>query len=141
MRYLSIDIESTGLEEDSLIIEFAAVPFDSTTGEIREDLAMSFLIQCPDFNTLEPTLNDFVKENNKELIQEAFVYGLTKDEVKTEIVNYLENEDIKNYFGGNKIVLFGKSLSSIDLPFLSRDLGFDFMKNNFDFSKKAGGNA
>ena len=30
-------------------------------------------------------------------------------------------------------MLFGKTLNSIDLPFLKRDLGYDFMNKYFDY--------
>ena len=38
MKYLSIDLEATGLAQDDLIIEFGMIPFCTETG-VREDLA------------------------------------------------------------------------------------------------------
>ena len=34
MKYLSIDIEATGLREKDFIIEFAAIAFDTNDGKI-----------------------------------------------------------------------------------------------------------
>ncbi len=57
---------------------------------------------------------------------------------KDELQAYLDHDDIKQYFFNSttnpkkeKIILFGKSMNAIDLPFLTRDLGANFMKYNF----------
>ena len=42
MKYLSFDLEATGLEEDALIIEFAMVPFCTSTKKIEESLSKHF---------------------------------------------------------------------------------------------------
>ena len=60
MKYLSIDIEATGLDEDCLVIEFAMIPFDSKTKEIADQYAKSFYVQCPAFEDLKPKLNPWV---------------------------------------------------------------------------------
>ena len=44
MKYLSFDIEATGLEKHDLIIEFAMIPFCAKTREFNEDLKKHFFI-------------------------------------------------------------------------------------------------
>jgi oligoribonuclease (3'-5' exoribonuclease) len=131
MKYLSFDIEATGLEEDCLLIEYAMVPFDAKHRIIEHDLAYETYIQCPSFEELKPQLNPWVIENNKTLIEKAHSQGIPMEQFKQELINYLESEKIKKYFNNETIILFGKSMSAIDLPFLTRDLGWDFMRKYF----------
>lgn len=130
-RYLSSDIESTGLTPECRILEFSCVPFDVTTQTIREDLAFSAVIKCPSFEELEPELSDWVKNNNKPLINRSHQEGISMDEFKARLTAYLESPVVKEFFAGKRIIIFGKSLSSIDIPFLTRDLGWDFMNKYF----------
>lgn len=131
MRYLSFDLEATGLEQDALIIEFAMVPFDSDTGVIEYELERQYYIQCPSFEELKPKLSSWVIEHNEQLIKTAHSKGLPMEKFRNELENYFEDKQIKDYFGGDKIKLFGKSISAIDLPFLNRDLGWDWMNKYF----------
>lgn len=131
MRYLSFDIEATGLKENDYVIEFGMIPFDAHSLTLEESLARQFLIKCPAFEVLKPNLDNWVIENNKNLIENACQKGIPLLEFKNNLKNYLESIEVKNYFGNRKIILFGKSMNSIDLPFLSRDLGFDFMRSYF----------
>ena len=133
MKYLSFDIEATGLREFDYIIEFAMVPFDTATQTLEENLARSYYIKCPTYKELEPKLDPWVIEHNKELIIKANSEGLAMASFKNELQAYLESAPIKDYFASteSKIILFGKSMNSIDLPFLNRDLGFDFMRRYF----------
>lgn len=131
MRYLSFDLEATGLEENARIIEFAMVPFDTSDFTINHDLEKQFYVKCPSFEELEPDLNPWVREHNKEIIQKAHSEGVSHAEFKSIMENYLNSEEVKDYFGGEKVVLFGKSISAIDLPFLNRDLGWEWMNKHF----------
>ena len=131
MRYLSIDIEATGLNENDLIIEFGMVPFCADRAEVAEDLSWHTFIRCPSFEELRPKLDTWVIEHNRELIQKAHREGIGLGQLKLELEKYLASKPVKDYFGDEKITLFGKSLSAIDLPFLNRDLGFDWMRNYF----------
>lgn len=131
MRYLSIDIESTGLDEDCHIIEFAAVPFCSHEGTLEKSLSKRWLVKCPPYKELEPKLDLWVRENIRPLIEEASTKGSPLTQFKSEFQSYLESHQITQYFNGKKIVLFGKSMNAIDLPFLNRDLGWDFMRKYF----------
>lgn len=132
MKYLSFDIEATGLDEKDLIIEFAMVPFCSTTKEINKNLQKHFYVKCPSFEELKPKLNQWVIDHNRELIEKAHRDGITINAFKDELINYLESDEVKNYFDNKKITLFGKSVSAIDLPFLNRDLGWEFMRKYFE---------
>ena len=131
MKYLSFDIEATGLEENAHIIEFGMVPFDTETGTIEHSLSKHYFIKCPSYEELEPNLNEWVKKHNKELIETAHSSGISMEEFKTEFESYLNSKEIKSYFENQRIMLFGKSISAIDLPFLNRDLGWEWMNKNF----------
>lgn len=131
MKYLSFDLEATGLEENAYIIEFAMLPFDTETKILNTDLQKHFFIKCPAYTELEPNLNDWVKKNNKSLIEKAHAAGIDLQVFKTELEKYFESKEVKDYFGPEKIVLFGKSISAIDLPFLNRDLGWEWMNKYF----------
>lgn len=131
MKYLSFDLEATGLEENAYIIEFAMVPINAQTKEIHEELGKQFFVKCPSFEELEPNLNPWVKENNKELIIKANAEGVSLEEFKKILEDYLASEKIKSFFENKRAVLFGKSISAIDLPFMTRDLGWEWMDKHF----------
>lgn len=131
MKYLSFDIEATGLEQHDLIIEFAMIPFDASTRTLNHQLKRHFYIKCPRFDQLKPSLNQWVIDNNKNLIDKAHYEGVELDHFKQELINYFQSEEVKNYFNNQKIILFGKSMNAIDLPFLNRDLGWEFMRSYF----------
>lgn len=132
MRYLSFDIEATGLAENCLMIEFAMIPFDAETLTLEESLQYSTFIKCPSFEELRPALDPWVVQHNEGLIRKAHETGLPLAEFKEVLKTYLESPAVKSYFGNSKIILFGKSMSAIDLPFLNRDLGWDFMRKYFN---------
>lgn len=131
MKYLSIDIESTGLHQDCHIIEFAMIPFDAETKVLEVALAKSYLIQCPPYQELKPKLDPWVQEHMSPLIIKAHEQGIQLSQFKEELTAYLHSPLVKNYFKGEKITLFGKSMNAIDLPFLNRDLGWDYMRTYF----------
>lgn len=134
MRYLSIDIEATGLAENDYIIEFGMVPFCTESKKVEDSLARNYFIKCPSFEELKPRLDKWVIEHNEMLIHKAHVTGLHLDSFKDELETYLISREVKNYFKNDrneKIILFGKSMSAIDLPFLTRDLSWEFMRKYF----------
>jgi oligoribonuclease (3'-5' exoribonuclease) len=131
MKYLSIDIEATGLAENCQIIEFAMIPFDTQLKRLEDSLARSVYVHCPSFEDLRDQLDPWVREHNEKIIRKAHAEGLMQSEFKEYLKKYLESEEVRNYFGNQKIILFGKSMTAIDLPFLNRDLGWDFMRKYF----------
>ena len=131
MRYLSFDIEATGLGERDFMIEFAALPFDASTGVLEEALAWQALIRCPSFEKLRPRLNPWVVENNRSLIERAHSEGMTVEAFREAVTRYLKSSSLVEYFGGEKPILFGKSVASIDVPFLKRDLGWLWFEEHF----------
>ena len=131
MKYLSIDIEATGLNENCQIIEFAMVPFDTQFMRLEESLARTMYIHCPSFEDLKDSLDPWVREHNEKIIRKAHSEGMMMSEFKEFLVKYLESKEVREYFGPGKIVLFGKSMTAIDLPFLTRDLGWEFMRKYF----------
>jgi DNA polymerase-3 subunit epsilon len=134
MRYLSIDLEATGLNENDYVIEFGMIPFCTEEQKVDESLARNYFIRCPSFESLKPRLDPWVIEHNEQLINKAHQFGMQLDTFKDELETYLTTKEVKNYFKNEnkeKIILFGKSMSAIDLPFLTRDLGWDFMRKYF----------
>ncbi len=134
MKYLSFDLEATGLDEQDIIIEFAMAPFCTETKYISKELSIHYYLKCPTFETLKPKLNEWVIENNEKLIRKSAKEGISLIEFKQNLTNYLESDQIKNYFDleeNKKIILFGKSMNSIDLPFLTRDLGWSYLRSFF----------
>ena len=120
-----------GCDQDDYLIEFAAIPFDSSGQTLEESLAWETLIHCPSFEQLRPRLADWVLENNRELIEKAHQRGISLEQFRQKLADYLTSPAIEEYFGGGKIVLFGKSVASIDIPFLKRDLGQDWFEKHF----------
>ena len=131
MKYLSIDLEATGLAENCQIIEFAMVPFDTQFKRLEEPLARSVYIHCPSFEDLKDSLDPWVREHNEKIIRKAHSEGMMMSDFKVYLQKYLESPEVKEYFGPGKIVLFGKSMTAIDLPFMTRDLGWEFMRKYF----------
>ena len=131
MKYLSIDLEATGLGENCQIIEFAMIPFDTQLKRLEDSLARSVYIHCPSFEDLRDTLDPWVREHNEKIIRKAHSEGLMMSEFKEFLAKYLESPEVRSYFGNQKIVLFGKSMTAIDLPFMTRDLGWEFMRKYF----------
>lgn len=131
MKYLSFDLEATGLEEDAYIIEFAMIPFCTETRTLEHDLAKQFYVHCPSFEELKPNLSSWVIENNKQLINTAHQTGQSLTEFRKTMDDYVNGPKVRKYFNNEKIVLFGKSISAIDLPFMNRDLGWEWMNQYF----------
>lgn len=134
MRYLSIDIEATGLNEHDYMIEFGMIPFCTENRSLEESLAKNYYIKCPSFESLKPRLDPWVIEHNEQLINKAHKDGMEIDIFREELEVYFERKEVKDYFRNDKkekIILFGKSMSAIDLPFLTRDLSWEFMRKYF----------
>lgn len=135
MKYLSFDLEATGLAENDLIIEFGMVPFDTENGQLESSLEFHTFVKCPSFEDLKPRLDQWVIEHNEGLINTAHSTGIEMSVFKDKLIEYFESEKVKNYFevsDRNKITLFGKSMNAIDLPFMNRDLSWLFMRKYFD---------
>jgi oligoribonuclease (3'-5' exoribonuclease) len=131
-KYLSFDLETTGLKDTDYIIEFASIPVDVNTGEIRKDLSFHRYLKCPTFEELKPNLGKFVIENNESLIRKANKDGVSKEEFLTDFLEYLESSKMKEFFDNQLPTILGKSLSALDLPLLSRDFGRDsFLRKYF----------
>jgi oligoribonuclease (3'-5' exoribonuclease) len=131
MKYLSFDLEATGLAEHDLIIEFALVPFCAQTKTLAENLSKHWFIKCPSFEELKPNLDQWVIDHNKELIDKAHTEGTEIEQFKIELSEHLNTPEMKEYFNNQKIILFGKSMNAIDLPFMTRDLGWNYMRDHF----------
>lgn len=130
-KYLSIDTEATGLEEGAYLIQLAFVPIDSAARVVRSDLSVETLIQCPSFEALKPKLNPWVIEHNEGLIRNAHEKGIPLSELKNFVARYMESEPIRQFFKNERPAFFGKSLSALDIPLLTRDLGKPFMEKYF----------
>ena len=130
-KYLSIDTEATGLEEKTHLIQIALVPVDAADTKVWEELATETLVACPSFEDLKPTLNPWVIEHNERLIRDASANGIAPSALRRYVSDYLERPRVKAFFGGERPVLLGKSLSALDIPLITRYLGHDFMQERF----------
>ena len=131
MRVLALDVETTGLQRDSHLIEFAMVCVDITERKIYKDMSYETLVKCPSYETLEPVLCNFVKNHNKNLIKEAHFDGLSPEDLKSEILDFLHSDKVTEFFGNKPPKLFGKSLCGVDIPMLNLYFGSDFFRRNF----------
>lgn len=134
MRYLSIDIEATGLNENDYIIEFGMIPFCTDNRTLETSLEKNYYIKCPSFESLKPRLDPWVIDHNESLIKKAHSQGMEIYDFREELELYLQRKEVKEYFKNErneKIILFGKSMNAIDLPFLTRDLSWEFMRKFF----------
>jgi oligoribonuclease (3'-5' exoribonuclease) len=130
-KYLSIDTEATGLEEDNYLIQFAFVPVDISAKTVRLDLGQEVYVHCPSFEELKPKLNPWVLENNESLIRKAHADGLKPLDFRTFVTQYMESKPITDFFGDSRPVLLGKSLSALDIPIMHRYLSRPFMDKYF----------
>ena len=131
-KYISIDLEATGLDQNDLIIEFAAVPVCSESRKVDHANSFHTYIECPSFEELLPNLNPWVAEHNKELIIKSHEEGISLDNFNNQFFDYLKSSELNDYINKDrKFVLLGKSLNAIDLPFLNRDLGWQQMRDHF----------
>lgn len=130
-NYLSLDTEATGLTKECVLIQLAFVPVDNRNRRVATELGREWLVHCKSYEELEPTLNPWVRENNKTLIQKAHGQGLPIDKLKEEVVAYLTSAPIKALFGNSRPVILGKSLSALDIPLLQRTFGEEFYQKYF----------
>jgi hypothetical protein len=130
-RYLSLDTEATGLEEKCVMIQLAVVPVDVTTGQVLTEHGKEWLLACPDFDELKPTLNEWVLKHQEGLIRKAHAEGIAMDKCRDELTAYLKSKPIHDFFNGERPVLLGKSMSALDIPLLTRSFGWDYMQKTF----------
>lgn len=130
-KYLSIDTEATGLTEECLLIQLAFVPVDTDKKTVAREHGIEWLVQCPSFEDLKPSLNPWVVENNETLIRNASAHGVPPDQLADKVHAYLTSAPIKAIFGDSRPIFLGKSLSALDIPLLTRTFGEDFMHAHF----------
>lgn len=126
-KYLSLDTEATGLEEHCVLIQVAVVPVDGDKKLIRHDLGREVFLHCPTFEELKPTLNEWVVKHNEGLIRRANKEGLSHEAFKKWLEDYFNSEPVREFFGKDRPLLLGKSLSALDIPLLTKTLGKAFM--------------
>ncbi|MBY0369162.1 hypothetical protein K2X33_00650 [bacterium] len=129
-KYLSLDTEATGLTEECVLIQLAFVPVDTEKGVAR-DLGVEWLVQCPSFEDLKPSLNPWVVENNETLIRDASEHGVPPEALAEKVDAYLKSPPLKAFFGDNRPAFLGKSMSALDIPLLHRTFGEEFMQSHF----------
>ncbi|MEK6625405.1 MAG: hypothetical protein AABY86_10575, partial [Bdellovibrionota bacterium] len=94
MRYLSIDLEATGLREHDSIIEFAMAPFCTIDKTIATTLCRSVYVKCESFDSLKSTLDPWVIEHNEKLIRCAHSEGLSLIDLQKFLFDYLTSPEI-----------------------------------------------
>jgi hypothetical protein len=130
-NYLSIDTEATGLKEGHYMIQLAFIPVNIAEGKVHHELGREWLVKCPTFEELDPRLDSWNREHNKELIIKANKGGVLPEALPGIVSQYLEMPEMKAIFGGKRPVLLGKSMSALDIPMLKRYLGWDFYEKYF----------
>lgn len=130
-KYLSIDTEATGLEENCLMIQLAFVPVDAKNRVVDESLGREILIYCPSFEELKPNLNEWVLQHNEGLIRKAHAEGVKPEALKKIVTDYMEQPAMKKFFGNERPLLLGKSMSALDIPLMNRYFGKAFMEKYF----------
>jgi DNA polymerase-3 subunit epsilon len=131
MKYLSIDIEATGTHSHCQMIEFAAVPFDSSNHTIYHEEAFHRYLFVPAWDKISPTLDPWIIEHMKDVLIKAHEEGIPLERFQKDFHRQLQSPSWKQLFGTEKITLFGKSLNALDIPFLKRDLGDQFFDLHF----------
>lgn len=130
-KYISIDTEATGLEEDTHLIQLAFVPMDTETGTIALELGWETYIKCPSWEELLPRLNPWVIEHNEQLIKNAHSQGIEPTSLKSAVGAYMEKDAVRQFLGKDRPPFLGKSLSALDIPLMQRYLGRAFMDKYF----------
>ena len=130
-QYLSIDTEASGLKEGNYMIQLAFVPVDAARRRVYHELGKEMLVKCPSFEELEPKLDAWNLEHNKDLIIKAHRDGVTGEMLKQIVRDYLASPEVTSIFNGKRPVILGKSLSALDIPMLKRYLGWDMYEKSF----------
>jgi len=136
IKILSYDTETLGLEDPfnsvNQIIEFAMVAATVTID--KDDINLEIfpttfrrVIKCPSFDVLKPNLTPWVMEHNKTLIDEAHLKGISDEDFKDDLDDYLTYVTI-DLFDTEPILYLGKSMQSLDAPLLHKHLGWDFIQ-------------
>lgn len=126
-HYLGIDTETTGLEDDCLLIQVGMMPVNQAGGYDRK-MSREWLIECPSFEALEPKLSYWVINHNRALIERAHREGQPAAEVLEQVIEYVESFP-DGFWADEKPVFFGKSLSALDIPVLIRTFGPTWTRN------------
>ncbi len=113
LTFLSIDIESTGLKEEDECFEFSAIL-------IQNGLVLNKFHQ---YLKVQATPSPWVEKNLKKNFLESQKNGLSKEEFVTNFLFFLK--DHKN------LILLGKSLNALDIPFLKKILGYEVFYQYF----------
>jgi oligoribonuclease len=121
MRYLALDIETTGLDPlKHSILEVAFVEEDTLYPEVSvEDLSYTRWIIKP----TDACWNDYAMDMHWHggLLHEAKRRGLSRPQAAESILSFLRY--YKDRRGIGKIVLAGKNVAGFDIPFLRNFVG------------------
>lgn len=136
IKILSYDTETLGLEDPfnsvNQIVEFAIVAATITIDNDKVDLEIfptrfHRTIKSPSFETLKPNLTPWVIEHNKSLIDESYLKGISDEEFRDDLDDYLTYVSL-DLFDTEPILYLGKSMQSLDAPLLHKHLGWDFIQ-------------
>lgn len=128
MKYISIDFETTGLDENECqILEMGVVWVNTKTDETKEFYKI--------------VRNDFYSGSEYAINLNARIFNLLNENIHPSII-HIENLGISfnnflyecGYSKGDKINVAGKNVQSLDLKFLNKYLLKDI---DFKFSHKA----
>lgn len=129
MKFLSIDIETTGLDpHNNQILEFGAVAIDTSCGNAAyvDEFRAVFIHRYLSGNPIALTMNkDLIGEINHVLKQKDFEYE-SYNNVKGTNIYARDAEEFQKYFDEwlehigftERLTLAGKNLASFDLKFI-----------------------
>ncbi len=140
MRYLSLDIETTGVNPDrDQILQVSAIIDDTTKPEIPVEELNHFtcFIRRPEYtgNAYALNMNSWILALLSGRSKEAPKYAIHDSEVFDD--NHTEwvinmNEWLKENFPSGKIVVAGKNVAGFDIPFMPSLIRSKFAHRTID---------
>lgn len=130
--YVSIDIETTGIDDKSHILQIAAV-FDDLKSPVKELKTFDVAIKYPIMTHCEPYAMGMNADLLKKLMDKDF--GVDPNFAKSQLITFLSEclaNSIDEKGRTQKLVLAGKNVASFDIPKLKRFIDGSKYEKDFD---------
>lgn len=128
--YVSIDIETTGIDDKSHILQISAV-YDDLKSPISQLKTIDLPIKYKVLTHCEPYAMGMNADLLKKMMSKDFK-TYTPTEATTELLNFLESvRELNDKGNKRKVVLAGKNVASFDIPKLRNFLTGESV-NTFD---------
>lgn len=119
--YVSIDIETTGIDDKSHILQISAV-YDDLKSPISELKTIDLPIKYAVMRHCEPYAMGMNAELLKKMMNKEFK-TYSPNEAADELISFLFH--VKELEGDKKVILAGKNVASFDIPKLNLFFGED----------------